>query len=272
MKNSSYHGLISLIISTYNWPEALYLVLMSLNNQVDKHFEVLIVDDGSTDETRMMIDTFQTQAKFPLTHLWQEDQGFRAAKVRNLGIKHANGEYVIFLDGDCIPNISFISNHRKLIQKNHFVVGHRIILSRKFTKETLQKKSSLWQKKWLYWIINRIKGNSNKFFPKLYLAYLNRHKQPNKWLGAKTCNLAFWKSDLTFIKGFDESFEGWGFEDSDLVIRVLNSGKKRKSGKYATEVFHLWHKEADRSQESKNLSHLQQLLKTQRTKPSDSSL
>ena len=88
MKNNSPDlSLISVIIATYNWPEALHLVLCALNNQTDSNFEVIIVDDGSTEDTKAMIELFKAQANFPITHLWQEDIGFRAARARNLGIQ-----------------------------------------------------------------------------------------------------------------------------------------------------------------------------------------
>ncbi len=270
--NTTYQDLISVIVSTYNWPAALRLVLLALNNQTDRNFEVIIVDDGSTEDTEKMIDAFKTQAKFPLMHLWQEDLGFRAARARNLGIKNAAGDYIIFLDGDCIPTIHFVARHRKLAENNFFVVGHRVILSQSYTAQILRNNIPLWQKNSFYWLLQTLKKNSNKFFPKLYLSFLNRYNKLIKWQGAKTCNLAFWREDLLAVNGFDESFEGWGFEDSDLVIRILNSGKKRKSGKFATEVFHLWHKEADRSQEPNNLKLLNEIKNSQRTKAKQSLL
>ncbi len=272
MSNNTYQGLVSVIVSTYNWPEALKLALTALNNQTDSNFEVIIVDDGSTFATKEMIEQFKTMARFPLKHLWQEDKGFRAARARNLGIKHASGDYIIFLDGDCVPNIHFIENHRKIAETNYFVVGHRIILSESYTQKVLQHQLPLWKKSGFEWMINALCKNSNKLLPKLYVPFLNRYKKPNKWQGAKTCNLAFWKNDLLAVRGFDESFEGWGFEDSDLVIRILNYGKRRKSGKFATEVFHLWHKEADRANEGKNFDYLQQLLQTKRIHPANSEL
>lgn len=265
MKNSVYQGLISVIVSTYNWPEALKLVLLSLNNQTDNSFEIIVVDDGSTFETKEMLDQFKLNANFSLKHVWQEDKGFRVARARNAGIKNASGEYVIFFDGDCVLNPFFIEHHRKLAEKNCFVVGHRVILSKRYTQNILKQEIAIWVKNSFYWLIQALKGNVNKFFPKLYIPFLNRHKQPNNWKGAQTCNLAFWRNDLLGVKGFDESFEGWGFEDSDLVIRIINNGKKRKSGKFATEVFHLWHKVAIRSNKEKNNVLLSQLLISERT-------
>ena len=173
MQSNIYQGLISVVVYTYNWSEALRLVLISLNNQTDNNFEVIIVDDGSTNETKEMINAFKTQAKFPLQHLWQEDNGFRAARARNLGIKHSAGDYVVFLDGDCVPNTRFVEHHRKLAEKNYFVAGHRIILSQGYTQQALKCQTPIWTKSSLYWLVNATRKNSNKLFPKLYLPFLN---------------------------------------------------------------------------------------------------
>lgn len=268
-----YQGLISVVVTTYNWPEVLKLVLMSLNNQTDQNFEVLIADDGSKEDTGAMIEKFKRQASYPITHLWQEDKGFRAARARNMGIQAAKGNYIVFLDGDCIPRHDFIVNHRYLAQKQYFVVGHRIILDHSFTQRVLTKNLAIWQKGHLYWLTHYLKKHSNKILPLLTIKIQkHRYKKPMKWQGAKTCNLAFWRDDLIKTKGFDEGFEGWGYEDSDLVIRILNTGVKRKSGKYATEVFHLWHKEADRSSEQENLERLNNLIKSHKIFPEKSLL
>ena len=102
--------LISLIVSTYNRPDALNLVLQSLNQQTDTEFEVIVADDGSKEDTRQLVHTFQKNFSRPLLHAWHEDTGFRLAAVRNLAVKHSSGSYLIFLDGDCIVQNDFIAN------------------------------------------------------------------------------------------------------------------------------------------------------------------
>ena len=96
--------------------------------------------------------------------------------------------------------------------------------------------------------------------PTLYLRKIKRYQKQRRWQGAKTCNLATWKKDLLAIHGFDERIQGWGYEDSDLVIRLMNHGISRKSGKCATEVFHLWHPEENRDNAEKNKAQLERLL------------
>ena len=226
--------------------------LLSLNHQTDKNFEVVVSDDGSNIESQNKIKELQQQLSYRLTYLWQKDLGFRAAKARNEGIKKANGDYIIFTDGDCILPASFVAQHRKLALKNHFVDGNRILLSEKFTKNILNQ-DEIFNINIKSLFKYRIAGKINKIssYLKLPLGPF-RLLRSTKWKGVKTCNLAAWKQDLMEVNGFDESFQGWGHEDADLVIRLIKNRVKRQSGKYASVVFHQWHKVNDRKNEIKN--------------------
>ena len=93
-----------------------------------------------------------------------------------------------------------------------------------------------------------------------------RERNPQRWKGVKTCNMAVWRSDLLRVNGLDESFEGWGLEDSDLVIRLLHAGVKHKSARFAAPVFHLWHAENDRSRLARNQQRLDELLRSTQTR------
>jgi predicted glycosyltransferase involved in capsule biosynthesis len=185
----------------------------------------------------------------PLRHVWQEDQGFRAARARNLGTLDARGDYIVFLDGDCVPQRNFISQHRRLAQRGYLVQGSRILLNQAATARVLGQRldlATLDAGAKLAW---RGSGALNKVLPLLLtLPDLGRTRRRFSWRRIKSCNLAVWRADLELVNGFDESFSGWGHEDSDLVLRLYNAGIMRKDGAYATEVFHLWHKEAARDQ------------------------
>lgn len=255
MKNNE---LISIVIPTYNQPEMLTQTLLSLNRQTDKHFEVIVSDDGSCEESRNAIQILDQQLTFTFTYLWQEDKGFRAAKARNQGIKKAKGEYIVFTDGDCILPPSFVKQHRKLARHHYFVDGYRILLSQPFTTDIHNGRASL-HINFMSLLADCLMGKINKLssYFTLPLGPL-RLLQPTRWKGVKTANLAAWKQDLMAINGFNEAFEGWGHEDADLVIRLIRHGIKRKSGKYASVVFHQWHPTNDRSHEKMNkaaLSH-----------------
>ncbi len=251
----------SIIITTYNWPAALEVVLLALNQQTEKNFEVIVADDGSTAATRELIEKFQKNCLFPLLHVWQEDQGFRAAKIRNKAAAKAKADYLIFIDGDCVPRKDFVAAHLKLKEAGYFVAGNRVLLSPSFTKLVCERKISLAEKNFGFWLIRKIKGDCNRAFSLLHLPGNHwRKKNPHQWQGAKTCNLALYYNDFIAVNGFDERYEGWGYEDSDLVLRLIHSGISYKSGKFATTLLHLSHEKEPRDRESVNLKLLRETL------------
>jgi glycosyltransferase involved in cell wall biosynthesis len=258
---------ISVIITTYNRPDALRLVLLGLSQQTQLPDEVIIADDGSSDETRLLIDQLQDQLNYPLKHVWQKDEGFRAARIRNKAVLQADNNYLIFLDGDCVPFPDFVAKHRFLAEPNWFVSGHRILLEKKFTDKILKESLSIYKDTSLQWLWHYVQRQSNRLFPLLRLKLNKLRKLSAKhWRGAKSCNLGLWKKDFLTINGFDESFIGWGYEDSDLVIRLIRSGIYRKSGKFAVPVIHLWHQQNNREKEQINLNLLKQIIENQQTR------
>lgn len=249
---------ISVVIATYNRPDALRAVIEAFFLQDDLNFELIVADDGSTDNTRACVADLQARSPVPLRHLWQEDIGFRLARVRNLGIQAAQGNYLVFLDGDCIPQKSFIRAHRKLAEAGCMVTGSRILLSAALTERVLSGAVQPLQWSPLEQIRLRARGDLNKVLQLWWhLPDLGRKKKGFTWRRIKGCNMAIWRSDLERINGFDESFTGWGHEDADIVLRLYNAGVQRKDGAFATEVLHLWHREAVRDQASSNLARVQ---------------
>ncbi|WP_426336371.1 glycosyltransferase family 2 protein [Pseudoduganella sp. R-31] len=246
---------ISLIITTYNRPDALTAVVEACFAQDDQDFEIIIADDGSTNNTRDTVAALQARSPVPLKHVWQEDIGFRAARARNLGILAAQGEYIVFIDGDCVPQKNFISSHRRLARRGHVVTGSRVLLSEAYTRRLLEQHLDIQRLGPLEKLKLYLTGGANKFLQTiLTLPDVGRESKHFTWRRIKSCNMAAWRSDLDLVNGFDESFTGWGHEDSDLVLRLFNAGVMRKSGAFATEVYHLWHREAKRDQESSNRS------------------
>lgn len=237
----------SLIITTYNRPDALDAVLRAVARQTLQPAEVLIADDGSASPTRDVVAAWRKKLTVPLRHVWQEDRGFRAAAARNRALAGASGDLVIFLDGDCLPAPDFVARHAALAEPGYFIAGHRILLSPGLTENILADGIAVETLPVARLVPLRLSGGLNRLIPVLRLGdgAWRRHKQG--WEGVRTCNLAAWRADLLRVDGLDGAFEGWGLEDSDLAIRLLNAGVKRKDGRFATGVFHLWHKEADRS-------------------------
>jgi len=252
---------LSVIVTTYNWPEALARVLYALEAQTHKSFELVIADDGSRDATKALINQWQAKASFPIHHVWQEDKGFRAAKIRNKSVAKAKGDYLIFIDGDCVLPKNFIKNHAQLAEQGFFVVGNRILLSQDYTNQVMAQQLPIHQYTCLQWRALAKQKHCNRWWPvcRFPLGFL-RKLFKKSWKSAKTCNLGVWKQDFLNNQGFNEQFEGWGYEDSDLVIRLIRAKVFRKSGRFSASVFHLWHPENTRAQSQENKLRLKQLL------------
>jgi heptosyltransferase-3 len=259
---------IAVIITTYNRPDALSAVLEGYLAQSDKDFELIIADDGSTDETRKVIISYQRRAPFNISHIWHEDRGFRAAAIRNRALEKTSADYIIFSDGDCIPLPNFVAMHRHLAEKGWFLAGSRILLSEVFTNRILTERQPVHTFSNGQWLHARWKGDINRLLPLLPLPLFPplRKLAASRWQGVMTCNLSAWREDLCRINGFDESYLGWGLEDSDLTIRLIRLGIRRKSARFATPVLHLWHRQNPRTSFEENRRRLHDLLRSkQRT-------
>jgi glycosyltransferase involved in cell wall biosynthesis len=255
------NDLISVIVSTYNREDALDAVLRALSRQTDRHFEIIVADDGSGPATAGVVRAWAAKAAVPVRHVWHEDRGFRLSDIRNRGILASAGAYVIFIDGDCIARPGFVAAHRRLAEPGWFVTGTRILLSAELTVRIL--KQGLEPESWgaPHWLARRARREVNRVTPLLDLPLgALRKATAARWRGARGSNMAFWRKDLEKVDGFDTSFQGWGREDSDIFIRLIRAGAGRKDGRYATGVLHLWHREADRSGLAENERQLDEVL------------
>ena len=257
--------LISVIITTYNREDALDAALRALAGQSDQNFEIVIADDGSGPGTARMLESWKPRLAIPLKHVRHEHRGFRGGEIRNRGIRASDGALCIFLDGDCIPRPDFIATHRRLYEPGWFVIGNRILLSRELTAAILAQ--ALAPQMWKFGTLlrQRLGGGINRLLPAIHLPLGPLRKlQQASWRGAQTCNFAVARSDLDRVDGFDNSFVGWGYEDSDLAIRLMRAGVRRKDGRFATGVFHLWHPWNDRAQVSANRKRLDETINSTR--------
>lgn len=244
---------ISFIVLTYNRTDALLAVLRSLARQCGTEHEVLIADDGSNEAQVRMLRQRCPAFKCAVRHVWHADTGFTAAAARNLSAHHSSGDYLVFLDGDCVPGPSFVKAHSRLAEQACFVNGSRVLLSEQLTRRVVSQELDLLDQSWAFWISARLKGDSNKLLHVLgWPMSWFRVQQGFVWKGIRSCNLAVWRKDFLAVNGFDETFEGWGHEDADLVLRLSHAGVRRKNGFWATEVYHLWHREQQRHHESVN--------------------
>lgn len=259
---------IAVIIATYNRPDALEAVLEGYLHQDDGGFEAIVADDGSKDDVRRLAEAYAARAPFPVTHLWHEDRGFRAAVMRNRGLARTRAEYVIYTDADCVPPRDFVRAHRRLAEPGCFLSGNRILLSEGLTARALAERLPLYDWGLGRWLAAWARRDVNRLLPLVRLpdgAF--RKRAPDRWKGVKTCNLSAWRADLLAVNGFDESYAGrWGLEDSDLVIRLLHSGIRHKSARFAAPVFHLWHREADKRGFEENRRLLEDLIASNRAR------
>ena len=232
----------SLIIATYNWPEALRLCLTSIAAQSVIPDEVIIADDGSKEETALLIHNLKNKFPVPLIHIWQPDEGFQLARIRNKGIAKASKEYILQVDGDLILHKNFVEDHLRFSNTGSFVTGSRVIMSPELSQQLINSERTE-----ISVFENGIKNKSNGMrFP--LLSKLMQNMRKDKIYNLRGCNMAFWKKDLVAVNGYNENFNGWGREDSELVARLYNLGLKKKTLKFGGIVFHLYHKENERAQ------------------------
>ncbi|MDO9041549.1 MAG: glycosyltransferase family 2 protein [Desulfocapsaceae bacterium] len=224
----------SLIITTYNWKEALELSLLSVFNQSQLPDEIIIADDGSDNATKEIIERLAKDSPVPLIHSWQQNKGFRLARSRNKAIAKSTGEYLILIDGDILLEQHFVADHIQAANAGFFVQGSRVLLNKKITQQTLQNKE-------LRVCICAIGIENRKNCLRSNLLSRLFSFSSKKLTGIKTCNFAFWKKDAQAVNGFNEEFLGWGREDSEFTARLLNNGIKRQNIRFNALAYHLYH-------------------------------
>lgn len=245
----------ALLISTYNWPEALALVLESVKKQTRVPDEVLIADDGSGDATRELIRSFQKDFPCPLHHVWQEDRGFRKCRIWNKTLARVSAEYIVQIDGDCILSPRFIEDHLRFARPGRFSCGSRTLLTNAGTANLLSRKNAK-----LSSLSRGVRNRINAFRIPALSAFLRERYRAKKPYISKGCNMAFWTKDILKINGYNEDISGWGREDAELEVRLMKLGIRRQSLKFAAVQYHLFHKENDRSRDAGNIEILNRAL------------
>lgn len=238
---------ISLVVTTYNWPQALALVLESVRAQHVLPDEVVIADDGSRDDTRGLLERTARDFPVPLRHCWQEDAGFRVARSRNRAIAAARNGYVLLLDGDMVLHPRFVADHRAAMHAGAYVQGSRVLTSPDFATRLLHGAQHT-----VTWRSPGIERRRNAVrMPWLSRWYQQRSatRTPTR---IKTCNQGWWREDLLALNGFDERYEGWGREDEDLAVRAGHAGLVCRQMRFAGLAFHLYHRERHQDGASPN--------------------
>ncbi len=248
---------ISVIISSYNQNKSLTEILSRLTNSSTRINEVIIADDGSTpllEDNDYFVINEQIQ-KFTFLH--HEDRGFRKCKILNEAMKTASSNYIVFLDGDCLPHRHFVSDHLAMAEKGNFVQGRRCFIHQDKVACLLDGKTSLTR----LMLSGKVSGLLKSI--RLPIPYIKRNKTMYGLLG---CNLGAWRDDLLKVNGFDEDYEGWGREDSDLCARLYNLGIMRKMVYGRALVYHLNHTENDREGLKRNDKLLRETLDERKTR------
>jgi len=244
----------SVIVSTYNQPAFLGLVLLSLRLQSRFDFEVVVADDGSGEETRCLVQSFVADSPYPLRHVWQEDDGFRKPAILNQAVRASTADYLIFNDGDCLAHRHFVRGHLGLSRSGSVLVGRTPRLGRELTegitRADVERGSA--QRITLGKVLDYLRGRTTKLEFGVYVGndWLFRQVQKTKktlelWGGNFSC----WKTDYVKVNGFNEQITGWGKEDDEIGVRFRNAGLQVVSVANRAVNFHLWHPKGHRVRE-----------------------
>lgn len=221
---------VSLIVTTYNQKDVLQLVLETTLKQTRMLDEIIVADDGSSDNTAEMIKALAKTAPIPILHAWQPNEGFRLARSRNNAVALASGDYLIFLDGDCFVNRYFVEDHLSFARPNQYLVGTRVNITPKRKEYILRTRNCN---------ISVFSWGTRKKFNAIRSPFLaSLYKKATGMAGA---NLSAWRNDIVRINGFDEWFVGHGGEDGDLAIRLGNAGVQCRKMIHLGMVYHFAH-------------------------------
>lgn len=238
---------ISVIVTTYNRPDALARVLDGLHHQLRPADEVVVADDGSGEQTAKVVHQFDATFSGRLHHVWHEDRGFRAARIRNIAIRESTGDYLVLLDGDCIPERHFVGDHGVLAEPGFFFQGKRVLVKKRLSRVFDHQDANTLRNTLLFALRREISNCHHILRLPRFPAYVRTGLR-----GVRSCNMGVFRQDLYAVNGFNEDFVGWGREDSELVVRLYKRGLKRKEHPFMAACFHLWHEDNDRGRLREN--------------------
>ena len=251
---------VSLVVTTYNWPRALAVVLESIRAQRRMPDEVVIADDGSQPCTAAIVRAAAPGFPCALRHVWQEDHGFRVARSRNLAISASNGDYVLLIDGDMVLHPRFVSDHLAAARPGSFVQGSRALVSEAFTARRLADPGLRPS-----WAAHGLRRRRHVLrVPLLSAVYLQLRTGAPKMV--KTCNQGWWRDDLLALNGFDERMLGWGREDEELALRAWHAGIECRQLRLAGLAYHLHHTERHQDGRSPNDVYLEETRASRATR------
>lgn len=240
---------VGVIISTYNNPKWLEKTLWGYLYQERMADEIIIADDGSKEETRLLIESFKD--RLPIKHVWHEDNGFQKSKILNSAILASTADYLIFTDQDCIARKDFISTHLAYAEKGYLLSGGYFRLSMEVSNLISQadiENEDAFSAKWLKSKGLKIDFKATKLSKYKGFTQFMNFITPAKatWNG---CNASTWREDVIATKGFNEMMQ-YGGQDREFGERLFNRGIKSKQIRYSAIALHLDHKRPYKTKES----------------------
>ena len=230
---------LALVINTFDQPEYLDRVFRAVFGQTSLPDEILVADDGSGEDTKQVVAKWTTK-NTNVRHIWQQKDGFRRARILNEAIVQTRADYLVFLDGDTVPHPRFTADHRALADRGSFLQGHRALL---------RQPGSIF-----FGLGNFVRDRARALWKGQIEGWQNAYRWPRAWVqrradlrGIRGCNLAIWRDDLIEVNGYNEAFVGWGREDSELAVRLMNFGVRRMDVRGWGLCYHLWHPPASRA-------------------------
>ncbi len=250
----------SLIISTFNWPEALELCLKSVNAQTQLPAEIIIADDGSDNTTKQLIDNFRKEFTIPVKHIWHENTGFRKTIITNEAVRNSSTGYIIQTDGDMILHPSFVKDHLQNAQPGYFIRGSRALLNEQTVGELLRNKRNN-----INFYTPGIRNRLNALRLPLLSIINSFFTNPYSVKGVIGCNMSYYKNDFIAVNGNNNDIIGWGREDSELAARLINKGIKKKQVKYSAVCYHIHHNLYSREHDEKNIEIKEEAVQFKKT-------
>ncbi len=228
---------VSLVITTYQMPRHLERVLASVAQQtVASQMEVIVADDGSTDDTEQVVRDFARRMPFPVHFVTQPHEGFRLSRCRNMGAAKATSPHLVFLDGDCLIPPDHVEQHllchRPGVVTNTYCVRVDQPTSERITLERVNSG------KYLDLISRRELRKLTKINWKAWFYTWLRHPKKPALRGG---NAGIARADYLRVNGYDENFRGWGCEDDDMGNRLRAAGLRIHYILHRTRTYHLWH-------------------------------
>ena len=232
---------LSLIVAVYQRADFLEKVFVSLLNQTMQDFEILVADDGSGPEVRAVIEEYQEKFRHAIRHVWHEDDGFRKTIIVNRAVTEAAGDYLVFIDGDCILHHRFIERHYRRRRPGLVLSGRRVMMDRELSERiTLGDIRTRRVEQPSFWWNNCPPHDRRRgiYTPALYLVR-NLFRTSYEILGS---NFSAHKNDFYRVNGYDERIIGRGLEDNNLCMRFINSKIKIHCLAHEALQYHLYHR------------------------------